>query len=197
MKKEFSLTHEAQEDIRKAIDVMRHGGIILYPTDTIWGIGCDATNAEAVSKVYQIKQRADAKALITLVDSEAKVEAYVQDVPSMAWDLIDNSQKPLTIIYDHPRYLAPNLLAPDGSAAIRITREPFSQQLCLQFRRPIVSTSANISGQPSPQTFADISDEIRQAVDYICTSRQQERQPAQPSSIIKLSEGNVIKIIRK
>lgn len=197
MKKEFLLTHEAQEDIRKAIDVMRHGGIILYPTDTIWGIGCDATNAEAVSKVYQIKQRADAKALITLVDSEAKVEAYVQDVPSMAWDLIDNSQKPLTIIYDHPRYLAPNLLAPDGSAAIRITREPFSQQLCLQFRRPIVSTSANISGQPSPQTFADISDEIRQAVDYICTSRQQERQPAQPSSIIKLSEGNVIKIIRK
>lgn len=197
MKKEFSLTHEAQEDIRKAIDVMRHGGIILYPTDTIWGIGCDATNAEAVSKVYQIKQRADAKALITLVDSEAKVEAYVQDVPSMAWDLIDNSQKPLTIIYDHPRYLAPNLLAPDGSAAIRITREPFSQQLCLQFRRPIVSTSANISSQPSPQTFADISDEIRQAVDYICTSRQQERQPAQPSSIIKLSEGNVIKIIRK
>lgn len=197
MKKEFSLTHEAQEDIRKAIDVMRCGGIILYPTDTIWGIGCDATNAEAVSKVYQIKQRADAKALITLVDSEAKVEAYVQDVPSMAWDLIDNSQKPLTIIYDHPRYLAPNLLAPDGSAAIRITREPFSQQLCLQFRRPIVSTSANISGQPSPQTFADISDEIRQAVDYICTSRQQERQPAQPSSIIKLSEGNVIKIIRK
>lgn len=197
MKKEFSLTHEAQEDIRKAIDVMRRGGIILYPTDTIWGIGCDATNAEAVSKVYQIKQRSDAKALITLVDSEAKVEAYVQDVPSMAWDLIDNSQKPLTIIYDHPRYLAPNLLAPDGSAAIRITREPFSQQLCLQFRRPIVSTSANISGQPSPQTFADISDEIRQAVDYICTSRQQERQPAQPSSIIKLSEGNVIKIIRK
>lgn len=197
MKKEFSLTHEAQEDIRKAIDVMRRGGIILYPTDTIWGIGCDATNAKAVSKVYQIKQRADAKALITLVDSEAKVEAYVQDVPSMAWDLIDNSQKPLTIIYDHPRYLAPNLLAPDGSAAIRITREPFSQQLCLQFRRPIVSTSANISGQPSPQTFADISDEIRQAVDYICTSRQQERQPAQPSSIIKLSEGNVIKIIRK
>lgn len=197
MKKEFSLTHEAQEDIRKAIDVMRRGGIILYPTDTIWGIGCDATNAEAVSKVYQIKQRADAKALITLVDSEAKVEAYVQDVPPMAWDLIDNSQKPLTIIYDHPRYLAPNLLAPDGSAAIRITREPFSQQLCLQFRRPIVSTSANISGQPSPQTFADISDEIRQAVDYICTSRQQERQPAQPSSIIKLSEGNVIKIIRK
>lgn len=197
MKKEFSLTHKAQEDIRKAIDVMRRGGIILYPTDTIWGIGCDATNAEAVSKVYQIKQRADAKALITLVDSEAKVEAYVQDVPSMAWDLIDNSQKPLTIIYDHPRYLAPNLLAPDGSAAIRITREPFSQQLCLQFRRPIVSTSANISGQPSPQTFADISDEIRQAVDYICTSRQQERQPAQPSSIIKLSEGNVIKIIRK
>lgn len=197
MKKEFSLTHEAQEDIRKAIDVMRRGGIILYPTDTIWGIGCDATNAKAVSKVYQIKQRADAKALITLVDSEAKVEAYVQDVPSMAWDLIDNSQKPLTIIYDHPRYLAPNLLAPDGSAAIRITREPFSQQLCLQFRRPIVSTSANISGQSSPQTFADISDEIRQAVDYICTSRQQERQPAQPSSIIKLSEGNVIKIIRK
>lgn len=197
MKKETSLTHEAQEDIHKAIDVMRHGGIILYPTDTIWGIGCDATNAEAVSKIYKIKQRADAKALITLVDSEAKIEAYVQDVPTMAWELIENSSKPLTIIYDHPRYLAPNLLAPDGSAAIRITKEAFSRQLCMQFKRPIVSTSANISGQPSPQTFSDITEEIRQSVDYICCSRQQEKEPSKPSSIIKLSDGNVIKIIRE
>lgn len=197
MIKNTPLPHETQEDIRKAIEIMRQGGIILYPTDTIWGIGCDATNAQAVSKIYQIKQRADAKALITLVDSEAKIEAYVQDVPSMAWELIENSTRPLTIIYDHPRYLAPNLLAPDGSAAIRITQETFSHQLCLQFKRPIVSTSANISGHPAPQTFSDIEEEIRQSVDYICSSRQQENEPARPSSIIKLSAGNVIKIIRE
>lgn len=190
------LTHDMLDDIRRAISVLRQGGVILYPTDTVWGIGCDATLPEAVERVYHIKQRADAKALITLVDSEAKIEAYVADVPPVAWDLIDCATRPLTLIYDHPRYLASNLLASDGSAALRITREPFSRQLCMQLRRPLVSTSANLSGQPTPATFADISPEIISAVDYVCTSRRTDTTPHQPSTIIKLGDGGVFRIIR-
>ncbi len=186
-----------REDIKKAIDVMNRGGVILYPTDTIWGIGCDATNEDAVRRVYSIKQRADAKALITLVDSEAKIQSYVTEVPDVAWDLIELSTRPLTVIYDGARHLAANLLAEDGSAAIRLTNEPFSKELCLRFRRPVVSTSANISGQPAPATFDEISDEIKQAVDYVCTSRRNERTPSRPSSIIKLGATGEIKIIRE
>ncbi len=186
-----------REDIKKAIEVMNRGGVILYPTDTIWGIGCDATNEDAVRRVYSIKQRADAKALITLVDSEAKIQSYVTEVPDVAWDLIELSTRPLTVIYDGARHLAANLLAEDGSAAIRLTNEPFSKELCLRFRRPVVSTSANISGQPAPATFDEISDEIKQAVDYVCTSRRNERTPSRPSSIIKLGATGEIKIIRE
>ena len=153
------------EEIKKAIEVMRNGGVILYPTDTIWGIGCDATNEEAVKKVYEMKKRADSKALICLVDSEAKIDFYVKDVPSVAWDLIELSTKPLTVIYDGARNLAPNLLAEDGSVGIRVTNEEFSKQLCFRFRKAVVSTSANISGEPSPKSFADICDEIKNAVD--------------------------------
>ncbi len=186
-----------KEDIKKAIEVMNRGGVILYPTDTIWGIGCDATNEDAVRRVYSIKQRADAKALITLVDSEAKIQSYVTEVPDVAWDLIELSTRPLTVIYDGARHLAANLLAEDGSAAIRLTNEPFSKELCLRFRRPVVSTSANISGQPAPATFDEISDEIKQAVDYVCTSRRNERTSSRPSSIIKLGATGEIKIIRE
>lgn len=185
-----------KEDIRQAIDVMRKGGIILYPTDTIWGLGCDATNEDAVRKIYEIKRRNDAKALITLVDSDVRVQSYVRDVPPVAWDVIDLSEKPLTIIYDNARMLAPNLLAEDGSVAIRITKEPFSKELCFRFNKPIVSTSANVSGEPSPANFSEISEEIKQAVDYICTSRRSEKTKSQPSSIIKLGEGGVVKVIR-
>lgn len=184
------------EDIKKACQVMCEGGVILYPTDTIWGIGCDATNEEAVRRVYEIKQRADSKAMLVLVDTPVKVDFYVQDVPEIAWDLIDLADKPLTIIYSGARNLAPNLLAEDGSVGIRVTNEAFSQRLCQQFRKAIVSTSANISGQPSPHNFSEISEEIKSAVDYIVSYRQEERSNPKPSSIIKLSAGGVIQIIR-
>ena len=186
-----------RDDIREAINIRNQGGVILYPTDTIWGIGCDATNEEAVKKVYSIKQRIDSKALITLVDNEVKVEFYVRDVPEVAWDLIEFSEKPLTIIYDNARNLAPNLLAEDGSVGIRVTKEPFSRELCMRMKRAIVSTSANISGQPSPKNFNDIPEEIKQAVDYICISRREEKKNPPASSIIKLGAGAEVTIIRE
>lgn len=185
------------EDIKKACEVMSRGGVILYPTDTIWGIGCDATNEEAVRRVYEIKQRADSKAMLVLVDSAVKVDFYVQDVPEVAWDLIELADKPLTIIYSGARNLAPNLLAADGSVGIRVTSEAFSKRLCQQFRKAIVSTSANISGQPSPANFSEISEEIKSAVDYIVGFRQKETGHPKPSSIIKLDKGGLIKIIRE
>lgn len=190
------LPQEWREDIRRAVDVMNKGGVILYPTDTIWGIGCDATNEDAVRRVYEIKQRADSKALITLVDSEAKIQFYVRDIPDVAWDLIDCAERPLTVIYDGARNLAQNLTADDGSVGIRLTREPFSRELCMRMRRAIVSTSANISGSPSPQCFSDISPEILSAVDYVCTSRRDERRTPPASSIVKLGAGAEIQIIR-
>jgi L-threonylcarbamoyladenylate synthase len=185
------------EDIKKACQVMREGGVILYPTDTIWGIGCDATNEDAVRRVYEIKQRQDSKAILVLVDSSVKVDFYVRDVPEVAWDLIDLADKPLTIIYSGARNLAANLLAEDGSVGIRVTNEDFSKRLCQQFRKAIVSTSANISGQPSPKNFSEISEEVKSAVDYIVGYRQEEISNPKPSSIIKLDKGGVIKIIRE
>ena len=176
---------------------MSEGGVILYPTDTIWGIGCDATNEDAVRRVYEIKQRQDSKAMLVLVDSSVKVDFYVQDVPEVAWDLIDLADKPLTIIYSGARNLAANLLAEDGSVGIRVTNEDFSKRLCQQFRKAIVSTSANISGQPSPKNFSEISEEVKSAVDYIVGYRQEEMSNPKPSSIIKLDKGGVIKIIRE
>ena len=185
-----------EDDIKKACEVMEKGGLILYPTDTIWGIGCDATNEEAVKRVYEIKNRIDSKALIILVDKPAKVDFYVREVPEIAWDLIEVADKPLTIVYPHARNLAPNVMAQDGSVGIRITREEFSRKLCERFRKAIVSTSANISGQPSPACFAEISDEIKQAVDYIVTYRQEDPTKPAPSSVIAIGDGGVIKILR-
>lgn len=176
---------------------MNEGGVILYPTDTIWGLGCDATNPEAVRKVYEIKQRSDSKAMLVLVDSSVKIEFYVADVPPIAWDLIELADKPMTIIYSGARNLAANLLAEDGSVGIRVTNEAFSRQLCQRFRKAIVSTSANVSGQPSPANFSEVSEEIKSLVDYVVTFRQNEREHPKPSSIIKLDKGGVIKIIRK
>ena len=185
-----------QEDINKAIEVLRKGGIILYPTDTIWGIGCDATNPEAVEKIYRIKRRAESKAMLVLMSGVAELERYVENVPEIAYDLIDVAVRPLTIIYDKAVGLAPNLVAEDGSIGIRITQEAFSSQLCRRFRKPIVSTSANISGTSGPLGFRDISPEIIDAVDYVVGYRQDETVEARPSSVIKLSESGVIKIIR-
>ncbi len=177
--------------------VLRNGGVILYPTDTVWGIGCDATNAEAVARVYAIKQRDDSKAMICLVDSDARLQRYVRNVPEVAWDLLELSTKPTTVILDNAVNLAPNLIAADGSIALRITQEPFSKQLCYRFQKPLVSTSANISGEPPAQNFCDISEQLLEAVDYVCWSRRQEHKPHTPSSIIKLTQDGVVTIIRK
>lgn len=186
-----------QEDIKNAIEVMKQGGVILYPTDTVWGIGCDATNAEAVAKVYKIKKRDDSKALICLVDSDARLQRYVRNVPNVAWDILDIAIKPTTIILDGAINLAPNLIAEDGSIALRITKEPFSHELCYRFQKPLVSTSANISGEPPAANYNDISQELLDAVDYVCFSRRQEHKPHTPSSIIKLKEDGEVTIIRK
>ncbi len=186
-----------RDEIKRACDVLYHGGVILYPTDTVWGVGCDATNEEAVRRVYEIKHRTDSKAMLVLVDNEVKVDFYVREVPSVAWDLIELSTKPLTIIYDGARNLATNLIGEDGSVGIRVTREEFSKQLCFRFRKAIVSTSANISGQPSPHCFAEIDDEIKQAVDYVVGVRQDEPAGAIPSSIIKLGTHGEVKVIRE
>ena len=189
-----------EEDIRQAIETMRKGGVILYPTDTVWGIGCDATNAEAVKRVYAIKQRDDSKALICLVDSDARMQRYIRNVPDVAWQLIDSLSeggKPTTLILDGAVNLAPNLIAEDGSIGIRITQEPFSKELCYRFQKAIVSTSANISGEPAAQNYCDIDQRIIEAVDYVCWSRRQEHKPHTPSSIIKLKENGEVEIIRK
>ncbi len=184
------------DDLRKACEVLERGGLILYPTDTIWGIGCDATNEDAVRRVYELKRRSDSKAMLVLLDSAAKLDRYVDEVPDIAWSLIEVADKPLTIIYSGAKNLAKNLIAEDGSLGIRITGETFSHKLCEQFRRPIVSTSANVSGEPSPSVFAEISDVIKSGVDYIVGYRQDDKQAARPSSIIKLEAGGVFKIIR-
>jgi len=186
-----------EQDIKNAIEAMKKGGVILYPTDTVWGIGCDATNAEAVKRVYEIKQRDDSKALICLVDSDARLQRYVRNVPDVAWQLIDCVDKPTTLILDGAVNLAPNLIAEDGSIGIRITKEAFSQELCFRFQKAIVSTSANISGEPAAQNYRDIDPRILEKVDYVCWTRRQEHQPHQPSSIIKLSADGQVVIIRK
>ena len=186
-----------QDDIKKAVEVMKNGGVILYPTDTVWGIGCDATNAEAVAKVYKIKQRDDSKALICLVDSGARLQRYVRNAPEVAWNVMELATKPTTVIFDEAVNLAPNLIAEDGSIAMRITNEEFSKELCYRFQKPIVSTSANISGQPAAQNYCDISEELLNAVDYVCFSRRQEHKPHTPSSIIKIKNNGEIDIIRK
>ncbi len=184
-------------DIKKAIEVLKNGGVILYPTDTIWGIGCDATNPEAVARIYKIKQREDSKSMLVLMENPALLERYVNDVPEIAWDLVEISTTPLTVIYPGAKNLANNLIAEDGSIGIRFTKEEFTTKLLQRFRRPIVSTSANISGQKSPAFFDEISEEIKSQMDYIVEYRQDDVNPAQPSSIIKLWPGGRIDIIRK
>lgn len=190
-----------EQDIKNAVEVLRKGGVILYPTDTVWGIGCDATNADAVRRVYQIKQRDDSKALICLVDSDARLQRYVRQVPDVAWQLIDSlkdsDSKPTTLILDGAVNLASNLIADDGSIALRITNEPFSKELCLRFQKALVSTSANISGEPAAQNYSDIDPRLLEAVDYVCWTRRQEHKPHAPSSIIRLRQDGQVSIIRK
>ena len=189
-----------KDDLQEALRVLRSGGIIVYPTDTVWGIGCDATNAEAVAKIYALKQREDSKSMLVLLDSPAKLNYYISDIPEAAWALLEASEdaetKPLTLIYPHARNMAPNLIAEDGSIGIRITKEPFSKALCAQLKHPIVSTSANISGHPTAHFYAEIEQAILDGADYVCRFRREDDCPAEPSSIIQLLADGSFKIIR-
>ncbi len=186
-----------KEDLQEAVRVMKEGGIILYPTDTVWGIGCDAANEEAVQKIFRLKQRQDSKAMLCLLDAPGKLQGYVSQVPDMAWDLIELTTKPLTIIYPGAKNVAPSLIAEDGSLGIRITDELFSKALCNGLKHPVVSTSANISGQPAARFFHEISEEIIAGVDYVCKFRQNDRTESKPSSIIKLGVNNEVQVIRE
>jgi len=185
------------EAINKAIEVLRSGGIILYPTDTIWGLGCDATNKDAVEKIYKIKKRDDSKSMLVLIDNPAKLNSYIDIVPELAWDLIDLADKPLTIIYPNAKNLASNIIAHDRTIGIRVTNEDFSKKLCQRFRMPIVSTSANVSGATSPVNFNDIAEEIKTQVDYIVDFRQEESGGSTPSGIIKLGINGEVTVIRE
>lgn len=185
-----------KNEVRRAAEVVRRGGVILYPTDTVWGIGCDATNPEAVSKVFAIKRRDDHKALITLVASVDDVAFYVDEMPQVAEQLIEYSEKPITIVYDRGVRLAPNLLGEDGSVGIRVTKEAFSNALCRYLRKPLVSTSANISGEPSPAVFPEISPEIISAVDYVVNYRRDDLTRRAASTVMRLGNGGEFKILR-
>jgi L-threonylcarbamoyladenylate synthase len=186
-----------QNDITKALEVLKKGGVILYPTDTIWGLGCDATNSKAVERIYQIKQRSDQKSMLVLLDNPNKIPSYINEIPEIAWDLIELTDKPLTIIYAGAKNLASNLIAEDGSVGIRISEDPFNQKLIQKFQKPLVSTSANKSGERSPSNFSEISQEIVESVDYVVQWRQDDYIKTQPSSIIKLGPKGEIQIIRK
>lgn len=185
-----------KDSLNKALDVLRNGSIILYPTDTIWGIGCDATNSEAVRRIFDLKKRADAKSMLMLVGSDGQLQQFVEYIPEVAWELMDVAVNPLTIIYDRPRAIAPELRAADGSAGFRVTKEPFSATLCQRLRHPLVSTSANISGNPAPASFGDISEEILKGVDYVVEYGRDDTEPHKPSNIIKLTDSAVVTIIR-
>ncbi len=185
------------EDINKALEVLRNGGVILYPTDTIWGIGCDATNADAVQRIYEIKEREDSKSMLVLVHAEAMLPAYVGEIPEVGWELLEAATTPLTIIYSGAKNLAPNLVSADGTIGIRVTSDEFCSRLISRFRKPIVSTSANISGQPSPANFDEIDPVLMNQVDYVVKWRQDDLAKARPSSIIKLGPGGQIEILRK
>lgn len=184
------------EVIKKCVEMLRAGGVILYPTDTVWGIGCDATQSEAVRKIYTLKQRADSKAMLVLTDAPGRIDYYFDRVPEIAWDLWEVADKPLTLILPRARRVAPELVAADGTLGIRITHETFSQQLCARFGKPIVSTSANISGQPTPRCFVDIAPEILSGVDYVVPLRQDETDNPAPSGIIKVGDGGLVTVIR-
>ncbi|MGE0078959.1 MAG: L-threonylcarbamoyladenylate synthase [Bacteroidales bacterium] len=185
------------EDIQKAVEVLRSGGIILYPTDTIWGIGCDATNPAAVDKIYKLKRRDDSKSMIVLVDVSGRIPSYVNDVPEIAWDLIELADKPLTVIFQKAKNLALNLVAHDGSVGIRVVNHDFCQRVIQRFGKPIVSTSANISGRPFSKDFSGIADEIKQGVDFIVPEIYFAPISDKPSSIISVGDGGVIKVIRE
>lgn len=185
------------DDIKKTLEVLKAGGVILYPTDTIWGIGCDATNEKAVERIYQIKKHEDRKSMLVLMENPALLERYIAEVPDIAWDLVEVATTPLTVIYPGAKNLAKNLVDQDGSIGIRFTKEVFTTQLLQRFRKPLVITSANIHGDKSPEVFAEIPEIIKKQVDYIVEHRQNDMAPVRSSSIIKLGPGGRIEIITK
>ncbi len=185
------------EDIKNAIATLKQGGVILYPTDTIWGLGCDARNEEAVQRIYQIKQREEHKSMLVLLDNDAKVSLYVKQVPNIAWDLIDMATKPLTIIYPGAKSLAGNLINEDGTIGIRITNDHFCSKLIYQLNRPLVSTSANISGNYAPAVFSEIDENIISQVDYVVKHKQEKKKKGKPSAIIKVGLNGEVEVLRQ
>jgi L-threonylcarbamoyladenylate synthase len=186
-----------RDEVAKAFKILQEGGIILYPTDTIWGIGCDATNTEAVQKIYQLKQRDEAKSMIILLDTENKLESYVSEVNPLAYDLIEYAENPLTLVMPGAKNISPALIAADGSIAIRVTSNQFCQQLIQRLRKPLVSTSANVSGKPSPQYFSQIDQEIIDGVDYVVDIDQHSKEIKTPSTIMKLAPDGRFEFIRR
>ena len=187
---------DINQEIINAYEIIKNGGIILYPTDTVWGIGCDATNSEAVAKVYKLKQREETKSMVCLMNGEKMMYNVFKDIPEVAWQIIDLAENPTTLVLDNPRNVAANLIAPDKTLGIRIVKEPFCFKLMERMKKPLVSTSANISGQPTPISFKDISSEILQGVDYV-VNLHRERVNGKPSTIIKLTLDNQVKVLRK
>lgn len=183
------------EEVHNAFEAIKNGGIILYPTDTVWGIGCDATNPEAVKKIYALKQREESKSMIVLVNSERMIYNLFKDIPEVAWQIMDLSEKPTTLILDEPRNVAPNIIAPDKTLGIRMVKEPFCYKLMERMKKPLVSTSANISGMPTPNSFKEIDHHVLDGVDYIVNLHRDKIAP-KPSTIIKLGNDLQVKVIR-
>ncbi|MDM1398229.1 threonylcarbamoyl-AMP synthase [Myroides odoratimimus] len=187
---------DIQQEVFNAYEVIKNGGIILYPTDTVWGIGCDANNPEAIKKIYALKKRAESKSMIVLVN-ERIFHRVFNSPPAVTWDILDCSEKPTTLILDNPKYVAKEVVSADNSLGVRIVEEPFCFRLIEKMKSPLVSTSANISGEPSPANFSEISKEIIEGVDYVVNLRQKDTNPAKPSTIIKLKDNSLVTIIRK
>lgn len=187
---------DINQEVHNAFEIIKEGGIILYPTDTVWGIGCDATNSDAVAKIYKLKQRAETQSMIVLMNGEKMMYNVFKDIPEVAWQIMDLSENPTTLILDNPRNVAANIIAPDKSLGIRIVKEPFCFKLLERMKKPLVSTSANISGQPTPKTFKEISREIVDGVDYV-VNLHQDRIAGKPSTIIKLTNDSQVKVLRK
>jgi L-threonylcarbamoyladenylate synthase len=187
---------EINNEVFKAHEIIKEGGIILYPTDTVWGIGCDATNPEAVAKIYKLKKRAESQSMIVLMNGDKMMYNVFKEIPEVAWQIIELSENPTTLILDKPRNVAANLIAPDNTLGIRIVKEPFCFKLLEKMKKPLVSTSANISGQPTPKSFKEISPEIIKGVDYI-VNLDRDKIAGKPSTIIKLTNDSQVKVIRK
>ena len=187
---------DINQEVFNAFEVIKNGGIILYPTDTVWGIGCDATNPEAVAKIYQLKKRAETQSMICLMNGEKMMYNVFKEIPEVGWQILDLSENPTTLVLDNPRNVAPNLIAPDKTLGIRLVKEPFCFKLMERMKKPLVSTSANISGDPTPKSFKEISPEIIKGVDYV-VNLQHEKIAGKPSTIIKLTSDAQVKVIRK